>query len=525
MYDLVLHGGLVYDGTGSAPVRANVCIRGGKIAEISQTVPQAREILNVTGLAVSPGFIDTHTHSDASHLRGFSALSQVAQGVTTELAGNCGGSVMPYLPEGREEMNEYIRGRKGVDAFESVSDYALKGNSVGAPLNYGTLIGHSNLRMAVMGFVNRDPDEQEMRQLEALLDREMARGAFGMSLGLIYPPSAFSKSWELERLARVIRKYDGILAVHMRNEGPRLFEAVEEMLSIARNSGVHVHISHLKLMGKPQWGKHPQLLKLLTDAREEGLHVTCDQYPFLASSTGLSALVPHWAHEGGYGDMVRRLEEQGGDICQGIAREMDNRGGPDAVMVVNTYGKNPQWEGKKISELSQILGLEPVDTVRHVLIHCGGRVFCVYFSMNKADVLGIMDQTFICVGSDGESLSHDRAVTTYVPHPRYFAAFARFFQTVREEKRMPLEKAVYKATALPADILGLRDRGLLREGLRADITVFDPDTIGSEADFLESRIWPQGVKYVLVGGTFVIRDGAFTGALPGRVLLKDCCAL
>ena len=521
MYDLVLKGGLLYDGTGEKPYAANLCVSGGKIARITRELPQAAQVLDVTGLAVAPGFIDTHTHSDASHWKDYPVLSQVAQGVTTELAGNCGGSVMPSLPESREEMNAYLRPRKGIDAFDSVTDYARAGNERGAVLNYGTLIGHSNLRVAVMGFVNRDPDEEEMKQLEALLDREMARGAFGMSLGLIYPPSAFSKTWELERLARVSRKYDGILAVHMRNEGPRIFAAVEEMLSIARATGVHVHISHLKLMGKPQWGRAGELVQTLLDARAQGLNVTCDQYPFLASSTGMSALVPHWAHEGGLADMVRRLENKEGDICQGIEKEMDNRGGPGAVMLVNSYGKQPRWEGKTVAELSEMLSLSPVDTVRHVLIQCGGQAFCVYFSMHKPDVLDIMDQSFICVGSDGASLSHDRERTAYVPHPRYFAAFARFFQIVREEGRMPLEKAVFKTTGLPASILNLHDRGLLKEGLNADITVFDPTTVGSKADFLESRVWPDGVRHVLVNGVPVIRDGAYTGAMPGKTVLKN----
>ena len=521
MFDMILKGGTVYDGTGAAPKVCNVCISGGKIARITEELPLAQEVVDVAGLAVSPGFIDTHTHSDASHFKAAPALSQVAQGVTTEIAGNCGGSMMPTTPERKEEINQRGRIKRGMDDFDSVSDYAQRGNELGAPLNFGTLIGHSNLRIAVMGFVNRDPDEEEMQKLEALLDQEMARGAFGMSLGLIYPPSAFSKPWELERLARVVAKYDGIVAVHMRNEGPKIFQAVEEMLSIARATGVHIHISHLKLMGKPQWGLYPKLLKLLTDARAEGLQVTCDQYPFLASSTGLSALVPHWAHEGGEPAMVARLETREGDICQGIAQEMDNRGGPEAVMVVNTYGQNPQWEAKRISQLSEILGLDPVETVRHVLIQCQGRAFCVYFSMNKADMLGIMAEQFVCVGSDGASTSHDKSVTKHVPHPRYFAAFAKFFQTVREEQLMPLEKAVYKATGLPASILGLTDRGLLKEGMQADITVFDPENIGSQADFTESRIWPAGVQHVLVNGRFAIRDGSWTGEKPGRAILKS----
>ena len=520
MYDLVLRGGLLYDGTGGKPRRGNLCVQDGKIACITDSLPEGREILDVTGLAVAPGFIDIHTHSDTAHFGKGPVLSQVAQGITTEIVGNCGGSAMPSLPESREAMNAYLRPRKGMDAFDSVTDYARAADEKGAVLHYGTLIGHSNLRVAVMGFVNRDPDEAEMQQLEALLDREMARGAFGMSLGLIYPPSAFSQAWELERLARVIRKYDGILAVHMRNEGPRVFAAVEEMLSIARNTGVHLHISHLKLMGKPQWGRAGELVKILTEACAQGVHVTCDQYPFLASSTHMTALVPGWAHEGGYEAMVKQLENREGDICRAIAKEMENRGGPGAVLLTDTYGRNPQWEAKTVAELSGLLGLTPEETVRHVLIACGGRAYCVYFSMNKGDVLEIMDQTFICVGSDGTSLSHDPARTPHVPHPRNFAAFVRFFQTVREEKRMPLETAVYKATGLTASILNLRDRGLLKEGLNADITVFDPETIGSKADYLESRVWPDGVRHVIVGGVPVIRDGEFTGALPGKAVLQ-----
>lgn len=520
MYDLILTGGLVVDGSGEKPYKGNVCIRDGKIACITEEIPEARETVDVTGFAVTPGFIDTHSHADTAHLSDYPVYSQVAQGVTTEIAGNCGTSIMPALPETLEDVNKHLKVKKGLSAFLSITDYAQAGERKGACMNYGSLIGHSNLRLAVMGFVNRDPDEEEMQKLKDLLEQELQRGAFGMSLGLIYPPSAFSKKEELIELAKVIAKYDGILAVHMRNEGPRLFEAVQEMLDISEASGVHVHISHLKLMGKPQWGKNPQLLKMLTDARARGLNVTCDQYPFVASSTGLSALVPHWAHEGGNEDMVARLRNREAGICEGIAREMENRGGPGAILVVNTYGSNPQWEGKYISQLMEEFSLDPVETVLKVLIGCGGRTFCVYFSMCKEDMLAIMGQTFICVGSDGQSMSHDKKNTPFSPHPRYFSAFSQFFQTVREDQVMPLERAVYKVTALPASILGIRDRGLLKAGMAADIAVFDPETIASRSTFVESRAWPVGVKHVLVNGRFSIRDGEPTGENPGKVLLK-----
>jgi len=520
MYDLILKGGLVVDGTRKAPYTANVCIADGKIAKITAEDAEAAEILDVTGLAVSPGFIDPHSHSDDFHMRGYPVESQLAQGVTTEIMGNCGTCVMPALEESFEEVDSWLKAQGKLGTFLSVTDYAEAGNAKGSCINYGALIGHSNLRVAVMGYVNRDPSPEEMEKLKALLERELQRGAFGMSLGLIYPPSAFSAREELVELAKVIAKYDGILAVHMRNEGPRLFEAVDEMIDIAEKSGVHIEISHLKLMGKPQWGRSPELIAKLEDARARGLNITCDQYPFLASSTSLSALVPHWAHEGGKAQMVQRLKSDDGSILADMQKEMDNRGGPEAVLLVTTRNQFPQWEGKNMAQLGEEFGLTPIEAAKKVLIDCGGTASCVYFSMNEADMLRIMDKFFVCVGSDGGSISHDPAITTYVPHPRYYSAFVRFFQTVREHNLMPLEDAVYKVTALPAAILGIKDRGILAEGMAADIAVFDPATIGSRATFLESRVRPDGVHHVIVNGQVALRDGKSTGLHAGKVLLK-----
>jgi len=292
------------------------------------------------------------------------------------------------------------------------------------------------------------------------------------------------------------------------------------MIDIAEKSGVHIEISHLKLMGKPQWGRSPELIAKLEDARARGLNITCDQYPFLASSTSLSALVPHWAHEGGKAQMVQRLKSDDGSILADMQKEMDNRGGPEAVLLVTTRNQFPQWEGKNMAQLGEEFGLTPIEAAKKVLIDCGGTASCVYFSMNEADMLRIMDKFFVCVGSDGGSISHDPAITTYVPHPRYYSALVRFFQTVREHNLMPLEDAVYKVTALPAAILGIKDRGILAEGMAADIAVFDPATIGSRATFLESRVRPDGVHHVIVNGQVALRDGKSTGLHAGKVLLK-----
>ena len=391
MYDLKIVGGRVFDGSGSESICANIYVENGKIAEISNENKEAKKEIDARGLCVAPGFIDIHSHSDQVPFRNKSAECQVCQGVTTEIVGNCGEALIPSLSEHQSEVEDYCKCQFGAKGYDSVSDYANAINEVKYVNNIGSLVGHSNLRISVMGHVNRDPDEREMQALCDLLKRELERGAFGMSIGLIYPPSAFSKKEELIALAKILKKHDAILSVHMRNEGPRIFEAVDEVLEIAEKSGVHLEISHLKLMGKSQWGKAPKLIEKIENARKKGINVTCDQYPFTATCTSLSVLVPHWAHEGGTEMLIRRVAAREGDIEEGIANEMENRGGPDCVMALICDGF-PEYEGKFISEISKQLGLSPVETVRKILIDTKGDACCNYFSINEQDVKYIMSK-------------------------------------------------------------------------------------------------------------------------------------
>lgn len=517
MYDLVISGGKVYDGSGSGPISANVYVKDGKIAEITSQKREAKREINAHGLCVAPGFIDIHSHSDKVPFVTPNAEGQIRQGVTTEVVGNCGEALIPCLHEHKEDIDSYCNTQFGFEGFDSVSDYAAAINESKYVNNIASLVGHSNLRIAVMGFVNREPDEREMRALCDLLDREMQRGAFGMSIGLIYPPSAFSAKEELIELSKVVAKHNGIFSVHMRSEGPRIFEAVDEVLEIAEKSGVHLEISHLKLMGKAQWGKAPELVKKIEDARKKGVKVTCDQYPFTATCTALSVLVPHWAHEGGAEMLCRRVAAREGDIEKGIADEMENRGGPDSVMALICEGY-PEYEGKFISEIAKELGLSPVDTVCKLLIDTKGEACCNYFSINEQDVKYIMQKDFVSVGSDGVARDYTCRET---PHPRNFAAFSQYFQTVRENKIMPLEKMIRKATSLTAQTLGIKDRGLLKEGYCADIVVFDGENFGSQSTFLEPKKAPKGMKYVLVNGIPAVENEKLTGARNGIAILKN----
>jgi N-acyl-D-amino-acid deacylase len=528
MYDLVLTGGTIVDGTRAKAYVADVCIKDGKIAEITEKFAgESKEVVDISGKTISPGFINIHSHSDACPLVDYEPESKLYQGVTTEITGNCGISILPSTPESNASISEYFFsqlelpvGDLSIEGMHTLEDYAKRVNAKGTSINYGQLVGHGTLRGAVMGFVNRDPDENEMEQLKAALERELKNGAFGMSLGLIYPPSAFCQTEELVELAKVLKKYDALLTVHMRNEGPRIFQAVDEMIDITRRSGVHLQISHLKLMGKPQWGRAQELLDKIEAARQEGMTITCDQYPYTATSTSMTALMPHWAHDGGLPALLARVKEPSEELKAAAAQEMDNRGGPAAVLVASTHGYHPEWEGKTVAELSEIMGMAPVDVVMTVLAECKTSVACIYFSINEDDMMLIMKDMRICIGSDGYGFSYDRSITNTNPHPRSFGTFPGFLRIVRESGLMPLEDAVYKLTGLPASFLGMKDRGTLEVGKVADLTVFDSENVRDTSTFLDSVRKPEGIFHVLVAGQFAMRDGEATGVKKGTVLLK-----
>lgn len=527
MYQYVLKGGLIADGTGAPLYAGDVCIQDGKIAAILPDFQgECGHVLDVTGSIVAPGFIDIHTHSDTVPLiPGLNPESKLYQGITLEITGNCGISHLPVPPDRRAAQTEYYNAMlpasmEHIDLVdESVAEYAAHVAQNPPAANYGVLIGHGTLRGAVMGFDMRDPTPQEQKEMEALLARNLDEGAFGMSLGLIYPPSGFAKLEELVGLAKVLADRDRILAVHMRNESDRVFEAVEEMLEVARLSGVHLEISHLKLMGRAQWGRTDELLRRLDRARREGIKVTCDQYPYHASSTGLSALAPGWAHDGGVAKLTERCLTPSKQLLHEMQAEMDRRGGPAAVLVVDTNGCLPECHGKTLEEISEMWSISPAEAAAACLAKCGSTVSCIYFTMDFEDVCAIMQDMHIAVGSDGAGYSYAQAAKCCY-HPRSFGTFPRFLQTVRERNLMPLEKAVYKMTGLPASILGLKDRGLVKEGLCADLTVFDWARVADRSTYTKSAVKPAGIEYVFVAGQLSLDRGEQTSARAGRVLRR-----
>lgn len=520
----ILKNGTIADGTLSPPFIGSVLIEDNiikKIAKGVDTLKEADNILDCAGYIISPGFIDLHTHSDAVPLNETVPVSMIFQGITTQLCGNCGISLFPGSEDKNIDIENYfnklslINKNNNSYTIKSIKDYKALIGGKKLSTNYANLIGHGALRAVTMGFELKGPSADEMAAMKALLKQELEAGAYGLSLGLIYPPSAFAGKEELIELAQVLKEYDAILAVHMRNEKGKVFDSVNEMLEICGQTGVHLHISHLKLLGSSVWGRSGELLALIRKARENGLNVTCDQYPYTATSTGLSALVPNWAHDGGISAMLKRLAAPGEKLLEDILAEIKMRGGPERIVIAYANGFPKEIAGENIARIAEALNSPPEKAVCEILTASNGGAQAVYHSISPKDILAIMKERYISVGSDGYDLKYDNAGK---PHPRSFGTFPKFLQLVRENNLMPVEDAVYKMTGLPAGIAGFKNRGLLKEGYFADITVFDYKNIKDLSSFENPAVKPSGIIHVFVNGKVSVLGGENTN-LPGGVLL------
>lgn len=529
MYSLVIRGGIVIDGTGGAPFRADVAVVDGKIAAIGQELSgAAAEVVDATGLAVCPGFIDIHSHTDGSIFRNPLADSKVLQGVTTEVTGNCGIGLFPVAPGERELLTEYLTMHDfslppdGI-AWQDFREYAEYVEAGGIGVNLAPLASHGALRLAVMGAVDRDPDIAQQQTMENTLDEAMEQGAWGLSAGLIYAPGSYSGSEELVGLARVVARHGGLFAAHIRNESDGLLEALEEMIAIGVTGGARMQISHLKAIGRANWGKAKAALNVLEAARRRGLDISADQYPYEATSTSLTALVPQWAMSGGVEALLARLEQPDTRkaIKREISREMLLRGGSENIVIAGAApGYALDETGKTLADVAAVRRCRPDEAVIRLLLKTRATVAAVYFSLSSGDVAGIAASPDVAVGSDGQGLSVATDGGT-MTHPRSYGTFPRVLaKFVREDGLLSWETAVNKMSGLPASRLGFTDRGILRQGMAADIVVFDQHTVADGGDFANPHRYPVGIEYVFIAGTAVARGGRLTGARPGRVLRR-----
>lgn len=529
MFDIAINNGLIVDGTRRKPYIGAIGINDDRIEEINKDtkVLSGKLEIDAKGLVVSPGFIDIHSHSDSTFLLDNRCESKIYQGVATEVIGNCGDSLVPNRKETFKEFRTYIEGAcigtKSINwAFDSLDGYVRELKKSKISVNCLPLIGHGALRASVMGYENRAPKSSEMEKMKDLLTRELRSGAWGLSLGLIYPPGCFSRTDELIELGKVLYENNGILTAHIRGESDEVFGAVEEMIDIGRKTGVHIHISHLKLMGKNQWGKAGALLSKIKGFAEEGGNISCDQYPYEASMTSLSTLVPKWAHGGGKEEMLKKLNGiNGSRILEEINEEMTRRGGADRIFIMSSrYGTN-EWEGKSIQEISRIIGKEPCETVREILNRNSGSIKAVFHTMNEGDVKTIIKDLNVSVGSDGYGLDYEGKICEGISHPRSYGTFPRFIRISREDSLLTIEDAIYKITGLPAKHMGLKERGVIKIYNKADIVIFNYNDIRDTATYINPFSKPEGIHHLIISGKLVIYNGVQTMERPGEVILKN----
>lgn len=532
MFDLVLKNAKIVCGAGNPWFYGDIGIKDSEIKKIGP-IKTGRRILDIRGMIASPGFIDIHTHSDLTILVNPRAESKVLQGVTTEVIGNCGLSVMPVKQETINQLKDYL-GFPSQEVewdWKDLNDYCSRLKECGISINIAPLIGHGTLRIAVMGFANRRPKSEELDEMKNLLRKSMERGAFGLSTGLIYPPGSFTEMEELIELVTVLREYDGLYATHIRGEGSTLLKAVKEALRIGQQSNVRVEISHHKASGKRHWGKVNETLRLIEKARKNGIEVTCDQYPYTASSTTLSACLPIWVHEGNPQKLLERLRdpriqhkirdyiENEGKNWENIIKE--NGWGNILISSVNSK-KNKDLEGKSLEEAAQIRKEDPFNLLFNLLLDEEGDANSVFFDMSEEDVRVVMNHPTTMFGSDGRCLSPTGPLSRGSPHPRNYGTYPRILgKYVRDEEVLILERAIRKMTSFPAQKLGIKDRGLLKKGYKADIVVFDPNKINDTATYESPHQFPRGIEYVMINGEMVVENGEHTGKGPGEVLRKS----
>jgi N-acyl-D-amino-acid deacylase len=529
MYTFLIRGAEVFDGAGGPSVQADVAISDDRIAAVGRDLPgSAERTVDAGGLALAPGFIDIHSHTDLSVFARPLAESKVRQGVTTEVVGNCGIGAFPIGRERTGLLTDYLRMHgtrlpsEGV-SWTDFSSYADRVGRLGLGLNLAPLVAHGTLRIAAMGAEDRAPAAADLAHMHALLEAALRQGAWGMSTGLIYPPGSFAATEEIVALAKVLARSGAVYTSHIRGEGDTLLTALAEAVQVGKESGVRVQVSHLKALGRRNWGRGREALALLDAARRDGVDVAADQYPYEATSTALSALVPSWAHAGGVGALLKRLAgpEERGRLSAEIARALGDRGGAEAVKVAHVGSPcNASLSGKSLAEVAAQWNAPPEAAVIRLLLEERAEVGAVYFSLSAEDVAAIMASDQVAVGSDGLGLSaaEDRDQAT---HPRSYGTFPRVLgRYVREQRLLSLPLAVYKMTGLPARRLGFRDRGGIRPGCAADLTLFDPATIRDRAEFQDPHAYCAGVEHVFVNGRLVVRDGQPTGEASGRVLRR-----
>lgn len=531
-FDVLIVGGEILDGTGSPARRLDVGIRDNAIAAIGElATAEAERVIDATGLVVTPGFIDMHGHSDFTLLVDGRALSKVTQGVTTELLGessSAGPVLGPARPDREKELADL-----GLELdWTTLGEYFERLERQGTSINILSAVGSGQVRASVVGYENRAPTEQELARMVELVEQAMQDGAVGLSSGLIYPPNSYASTEELIALAEVVSRHGGLYITHIRNEGDRILEALDEAIRVGREAELPVEVLHFKRSGVRVDGSSEEptardAVALIERARREGVSIYANQYPYHASQTTLGVRLPDWAHEGGTERLLERLRDSeirqrlSGEVAADLARGVGGATPETVLFGATPYEPHKRFQGMYVAGIAKEMGVPPSEAILELIDKADGRARAIFFGMREEDVRYLMALDWVTVGSDGSAVAPEGILARTHPHPRWYGTFPRVVgHYVREEKVLMLPEAVRKMTSLPASRLGLEDRGTLAEGYKADITIFDPEHIVDRSTFEEPHQFSEGVRYLLVNGTLVLDEGRHTTEMPGRVLRR-----
>jgi N-acyl-D-aspartate/D-glutamate deacylase len=522
-FDLLIKNGTVVDGLSDKTFRADVGIVGDRIQAIGDLGPaQARLVIEATGRAVSPGFVDIHAHSDAIELLvNPKCESKIRQGVTLEVSGNCGGSSFPFKKEVSETEKRYSERYHVERDWTDLAGYLARVQKTGVAFNYVTLVGQGTVREYAMNEDRRKPTAAELELMQKLVAQAMEQGAFGISTGLEYTPSGFASTEEVIELARVAAKYGGIYATHVRSEDIFVIEAVAEAIHIAETASLPLQISHFKSCGTINWWKMPTLFSLVEVAAQRGVAVTVDRYPYTAYSTGLSVNFPQSALAGGNEAFVKLLQDpvERSNLRDETMQKLDGTPWENILLTDLDAEDDKRFIGKTLEQAADELGQDPYEFMCDILVKEKGNVGYIGFGMSEEQTEQILKHPLAMLCSDGSALAPYGPLHQGKPHPRNYGTFPRFLGVyVRERKALSLPQAVKKMAALPAAKLGIKDRGTLKQGNFADIVVFDPATVADKATYIEPEQYPVGIDYVIVNGQVVVDHDKHTGVLPGKIL-------
>lgn len=521
MLDLKIAGGQVLDGTGAPAQSLDIGIQGDRITDVGDlTRAEARQTLDASGCMVSPGFIDTHSHSDAYLLIEPGAHSKIFQGITTEVVGNCGASAAPRF--GAARMPSDWQDKTYPGPWSTVAEYRSLLERVRPAPNAYLLIGHNTLRASVMGYEDRAPSADELSAMKRHLDEAMNEGGRGLSTGLVYAPGIYARTPEIIELARVAAAHGGMYTSHMRSEGARLWEAIDETIEVGRQSGARVQVSHLKTSGPSNWPKLDGALERIERARASGMAVASDRYPYAASCTDLDVILPDWASAGTRPEILARLRDpaQRARIRADIIKGRDEGYWGRVTIGSTRHPDHAAFAGQPLERIAKSLGMEPVDAALTLIdkdeLATGG----IFFGMSEENMWRILAQPWVMLGSDGSlraptgPLSHDH------PHPRNYGAMTRFLRAALDGRTVPVPEAIRKMTSLPADHFGMKDRGRIARHAYADVVVWKPEAARDRADYGHPHQLSEGMAAVIVNGTVTLRDGRLTGQRAGQVLVN-----